>query len=145
MTVRERHSLNAIGHALPAKVCHRAFADIEVMQGNHSVFRNGNAVLADPGPITILHFPMRTYGQFANKVIKGGAAYERNLDLHAEVGGTWRRLYQIYTAGKLEAWWRKEVIDDAAIEEGLRNGSLVRDDRLRRFFASQRRARSVQS
>jgi len=145
MIVRERHSLNALGQALPGKVCHRAFADIEVMQGNHSVLRNGNAVLTEPGPITILHFPMRTYGQFANKVIKGGAAYERNVDLSAEVGGTWRRLYRIYTAGKLEAWWQKEVLDDAAIEEGLRGGSLVRDDRLKRFFASQRRARGVQS
>lgn len=144
MTVRECQSLNLIGEPLPGKVCHRALADIEVEQGNHAVSRNGQALAAKPGPITILHFPMRSYRQFANKIGKGGAAYERNTQL-AGMGMGWRRLYEIYKAGELEAWWQERMLDDSTIDEGLRNGSLVRDNRLERFFGSGRRARTVES
>jgi hypothetical protein len=42
MVVRERRSVNALGRLLPGKVCHRAFADIEVEQGNHGVRRDGH-------------------------------------------------------------------------------------------------------
>jgi hypothetical protein len=144
MIVRERRSLNALGQPLPCKVCHRALADIEVEQGNHAVRRDGRALAADPGPITILHFPMRSYRQFANKIIKGGAAYERNTCLPVGMGSAWRHLYDVYKAGKLEDFWRQMILDDSMIDVGLRSGRLVRDDRLKRFF-SGRPAWSVRS
>lgn len=37
MVIRETHSLNSLGGPLPPKVCHRAFPDVEVAQGNHSI------------------------------------------------------------------------------------------------------------
>jgi hypothetical protein len=145
MTVRERQSFNALGNPLPGKVCHRAFADIEVEQGNHGARRNGHALAALPGPIAILHFPARTYRQFANKVSKGGAAYERNTCLPPEVGSTWRRLHQLYQAGELEALWRTMILDDSMLEAGLRAGSLVRDHRLEHFFNRRQAGRSVRA
>jgi hypothetical protein len=135
MTVRERDSLNAVGQPLPGKVCHRAYPDVEVWQGNHGISRQGQPVPAAHAPITILHFPMRSYEQFANKIIKGGAAYARNTDLPSDLGGTWRKLYADWQRGELEAVYRRLVLDDAAIEDGLRDGRLIFDDRLKKFLS----------
>ena len=41
MVYRELQSFNALGNLLQPKVCHRAFADIEVAQGNHAVLKSG--------------------------------------------------------------------------------------------------------
>jgi hypothetical protein len=138
MIWRDRVSLNPLGQPLPGKVCHRAFADIEVSQGNHLVYRLGQALPSQPAPITIFHFPMRRYDQFANKIIKGGAAYARNRELPLAIGGTWRQLYGRYLEGGLPAFWEQSLLTDAAAESRLRVGSIVRDDRLAQFFARRR-------
>jgi hypothetical protein len=136
MTVREVRSVNALGAPLPGKVCHRAMPDIDVWQGNHGVLRHGQVLPPVRAPITILHFPMRSYAQFANKIAKGGAAYERNAELPPEVGNTWRELYEVWRRGDLEQRYDALLLDDDAIEAGLRDGRLVRDDRLKTFLAS---------
>ena len=145
MTVRERRSLNDLGTPLRGKVCHRAFPDIEVRQGNHAVSRHGRILPPVSAPITILHFPTRSYEQFANKIRKGGAAYARNSDLPPEIGATWRRLYAAWQRGELEARYRASVLDEAAIDAGLREGRLVLDDRLSRFLRdlTSRRSRTA--
>ncbi len=133
LTIRERHSLNVLGAPILGKVCHRALPDIEVGQGSHSVTLNGRALPTTPAPITILHFPMRTYRQFANKIAKGGAACARNPQLPPEVGGTWRKLYEIWQRGELEAYYQGLIRDDENVAAGLNDGSLIFDDRLKRL------------
>jgi hypothetical protein len=138
MTIRERHSLGTFGQPLQPKVCHRAFPDIEVGAGNHFVVRHGAVVAARPGAITILHFPRRSYRQYANKIAKGGAAYARNPALGPEMGSEWRHFHKLWQRGELEAHYRGELLDDDAIDAGLLSGRLVYDDRLKRFFAARR-------
>jgi hypothetical protein len=138
LTVYERQSRNALGDLLPGKVCHRAFPDIDVEMGNHQVRRNGHAVTTTAAPITILHFPMRSYGQFANKIANGGSALARNTELPASIGATWRHLYKILKNGDLEVYYRAQILDEAAINLGLREGHLIRNDRLKRYFADWR-------
>jgi hypothetical protein len=82
-------------------------------------------------PITIFHFPARSYAQFANKIGKGGAALARNSALPYDSGWTWRRLYELLRAGELESYYEGLVLDDAAVSQGLADGSLVVDVRLR--------------
>ena len=135
MTVRERRSLSLLGQPLPGKTCHRAFADIEVEQGNHAVRRQGRPLAAEPCSITILHFPMRSYHQFANKIVNGGSAYKRNANLPSGIGKTWRYLHELWERGELEAYYQAQMVNDAAVEEGLREGRLVTDDRLQNFFS----------
>ncbi len=135
MTVRESRSFKASGAPLSGKVCHRASADIEVAQGNHAVRFGGRAAPAARAPITILHFPMRSYRQFANKIAKGGAAYGRNTSLEPAAGGAWRRLHRLYEAGELEAYYRSLIPDEATMEEGLRSGRFVSEDRLKRALS----------
>ncbi len=135
MTVRDLQSLNALGEPLPGKVCHRAFADIEVEQGNHSVRRNAHALVAESAPITILHFPMRSYRQFENKIVKGGAAYKRNTCLPREIGSTWRQLYEVWQRGELQAHYQAAVADEESIQRGLREGNYVVDERVKTLLA----------
>jgi hypothetical protein len=139
MTLRETVSLNAVGRTLPPKVCHRAHPDIEVDQGNHCVRLGGKVISVAPAPISILHFPLRSYEQFENKISKGGAAYARNAYLPIEVGSTWRYLYDLWRRGELRAYYDRSIPSADEIREGLESGRYVRDDRLKRFFDDHRR------
>jgi hypothetical protein len=137
MTVRETRSLNAVGDPLPAKVCHRAHPEIVVLQGNHFVKLGGELVDAVPAPLSILHFPLRSYAGFENKIAKGGAAYERNTKLGKEVGVTWRELYASYRAGGLRGYYDSRTPTEDELRQGLRDGSYVRDARLREFVGDR--------
>jgi hypothetical protein len=130
MDVRRVRSLNLLGQPLPGKVAHRGRADVVVEQGNHRVRVGGQPASSPPAPMRILHFPVRFRGQFFNKVVKGGQAYERNTELEPEVGSTWRYLYRLYLAGELDQAYAREVLSPQQVATGLATGELVRDERL---------------
>ena len=137
MVARDSESVNALGRPLPPKVCHRGHSEIEVSQGNHTASGLDLEVFEGPCPIVIFHFPLRSYKQFENKIVKGGRAYERNTELGPSTGDAWRNLYRLYQAGGLHDYYQSRERSAAEIEEGLQSGTLVRDDRLRRFLESQ--------
>jgi glycosyltransferase involved in cell wall biosynthesis len=128
MTLRERESLNPLGKPLPPKLAHRADPEIAVAQGNHKVEGAQLGERLDDGSIEILHFPMRTYAQFENKIVKGGRAYGRNRELPQRTGRTWRRLYEAWEEGRL-----RDHYDGNVVAEGSR-ADLVEDTRLRDFL-----------
>lgn len=128
MTLRERESLNPLGKPLPPKLAHRAHPEIAVAQGNHKVEGAQLGERLDDGSIEILHFPMRTYGQFENKIVKGGRAYGRNRELPQRTGRTWRRLYEAWEEGRL-----RDHYDDNVVAERAR-ADLIEDARLRDFL-----------
>ncbi len=126
MTLRERESLNPLGKPLPPKVAHRAHPEITVVQGNHRVDGVDLGERLDDGSIEILHFPMRTYSQFENKIVKGGRAYARNRELPHRTGRTWRRLYEIWEKGGLPDHYREQVVGDDG-RDGLLEDTRLRD------------------
>lgn len=130
MDVRRAVSTNLLGQPLPAKVAHRGRQDILVAQGNHSVEAAGACLPAVHAPVTILHFPLRTPEQFANKIARGGAAYARNTELDPGIGSTWRELHERYCRGELDAVYDAERLSEAEIARGLASGDLVHDRRL---------------
>jgi glycosyltransferase involved in cell wall biosynthesis len=130
MTVREVESFNDFGRPLPPKAAHRAHPEVTVRQGNHKIEDVDLGQKLDDARIEILHFPMRSYAQFENKIAKGGAAYARNKDLPKRTGRTWRLLYEKWQAGELPAYYDANV----AGEDG--ETELVSDERLADFFAS---------
>lgn len=138
MLVREHRSYAAPDRPLPPKVCHRGHPDIEVAQGNHAVSLDGRRLPAGLAPLVIMHFPLRSFRQFENKIVKGGRAYQRNRDLPPEVGWTWRRLYEQHEAGALEAHFAEKVLSDAAAREGIGRGELTVDTRLRDYLRARR-------
>jgi len=128
MLFRERQSTNTDGGPLPPKVCHRGFHDIEIEQGNHRVLRAGSALPAAQGALQILHYPIRSYVQFENKIKKGGAAYARNTELNPSCGSTWRNLYGIWQAGGLPERYEELVVTPRQAQERLLSGDLIYDD-----------------
>lgn len=139
MVIREAESLNSLGQPLPPKICHRAHPEIRVLQGNHAVEGSGLGGVLDCELLTILHFPLRTYSHFENKIVKGGRAYERNLDLPPAIGATWRRLYELYREGELTDYYASQELTDDEVEEGLASGRLVVDRRLQLCLADLER------
>ena len=141
MVFRERSSRTIFDQPLPPKVCHRAFADIEVSQGNHAASRFGLPLAAAPADaIAISHFPIRDFASFERKIVVGGAAYARNSDVDPDTGATWRRLYQIWREGGLRDWYDSQVLDCAQIADGLARGDLVTDDAVALTLSGRRRA-----
>jgi glycosyltransferase involved in cell wall biosynthesis len=132
MTVRERESLNPVGKPLPPKLAHRAHPEITVVQGNHRVRGPDLGERLEDGTIEILHFPMRSYAQFENKIVKGGQAYARNQELPERIGRTWRRLYEAWQRGELPAHYADSVVSDPA------RADLVTDTRLRDYLRELR-------
>ena len=140
MVYRENRSLNVLGEPLPPKIIHRAFADIEVDQGNHDIRRSGVRIAAQPtSAIAISHFPIRDYPSFERKIISGGAAYERNTELGPDVGRTWRSLYALWRQGGLKAWYDRQLLHPDQITEGLAGGSWSEDEFVRRAVGPWRR------
>jgi Glycosyl transferase family 2 len=137
MTLRERESLNPVGKPLPPKLAHRAHPEIVVVQGNHRIKGPDLGSELDDGSIEILHFPMRSYAQFENKIVKGGRAYARNKELPEKTGRTWRRLYETWEQGGLPAHYEASVVAEAARKD------LLEDTRLRDYLEARRLSAST--
>jgi hypothetical protein len=137
MTLRERESLNPVGKPLPPKLAHRAHPEIVVVQGNHRIKGPDLGSELDDGSIEILHFPMRSYAQFENKIVKGGRAYARNKELPEKTGRTWRRLYETWEQGGLPAHYRENVVAESARDD------LIEDTRLRDYLETRRLSAST--
>ena len=86
----------------------------------------------DDGSIEILHFPMRTYAQFENKIVKGGRAYARNRELPQRTGRTWRRLYERWEQGELRDHYDEQVVAEPGRDD------LLEDTRLRDYLRELR-------
>jgi hypothetical protein len=130
MTLRDLDSRNTRGRPLRPKVVHRAHPQVEVGMGNHGVSAPGG--LGDRSRrsgIEILHFPLRTYQQFENKIAKGGRALASNTELPKGKVQTWRELYERWQQGGLRDFYAGEMVDPAAAPPGF-----VEDTRLRDFL-----------
>ena len=137
MTLRERESLNPVGKPLPPKLAHRAHPEIVVVQGNHRIKGPDLGSELDDGSIEILHFPMRSYAQFENKIVKGGRAYARNKELPEKTGRTWRRLYETWEQGGLPGHYQENVVAESTRDD------LIEDTRLRDYLEARRLAASA--
>jgi hypothetical protein len=135
MIWREAISRNALGEPLLPKVAHRAAADVVVRSGNHSVESATLAPVRAEDGVTILHFPVRSFEQFRDKIRLGGAAFQRNTQLTPDIGHVWRKLYEIEQNGGLEAWYEQMVHgDDTGLSSSVARGDVVKDTRLRDFL-----------
>lgn len=155
LTIRERDA------TLRPKVAHRALADVWVLhRGQHDVSagaddedvwqrlrapgrpilrpvrREGGEetedrlVWAPRWPLRILHFPMRSFEQYRRRV-------EVAL-FHGQFAdsATRTRLLEAHKSGELRALYDEMLVDDAALEAGLADGTYVVDERVRELMGS---------
>jgi Glycosyl transferase family 2 len=133
LVIRDECSVNALGKPLAGKVCHRADPDVWIAQGNHEIHCEDLHPWTGTMPVTILHFPVRTYAQFERKIVLGGRAYGRNPSLTPWIGAGWRRLYERYLAGDLRTYYDHQIPTARDLAAGLASGRYVVDRRLQRF------------
>jgi hypothetical protein len=85
-------------------------------------------VLAPQFPIGVMHFPLRSFQQYRNKVEVAGD--NRIFDRSAEA----REIRQAYEAGRLEDVYENLILDDEAVGSGLTEGWLVEDTEFRDYL-----------
>ena len=129
MRWRRTDSLTHDGAQMGPKVCHRASPDVLVAVGNHSVEGVPGSTL-DDGRIEVLHFPLRSYAQYATKIEQGTAALERNTSYGPEVGFHWRSSADLQRRGELADAWAAWTFDDDRLAQALAAGEVVEDLRV---------------
>ncbi len=106
----------------PGRAVHRSVRDAEdEPQGDQEDIR---LVWAPIWPLRIFHFPLRSFEQFRRRT---------EISLHQggfRDSGRFRRLRWHYEQERLEELYAELIWDDAAIDEGIREGKLVRDERI---------------
>ena len=96
---------------------------LEVGQGNHGIVDPHVSISQKKSlDIQIIHYPLRSYGQFERKVLNGGLAYEKNP---SKAGGwQWRRWYESYKRGELYNDYCTLTLDDRESHKYLNAGVL---------------------
>ena len=133
-TLRERVSRNSLGKALPPKLIHRAHADVEITDGNHSAQVGGTPITAITNAgIEILHVPIRSYEQLERKIRQGAEALERNQRIGPGIGDSWRKIYANHLRqGTLPAYYDSLRPNPASIAAQIMRGELIDDRRLQK-------------
>jgi hypothetical protein len=111
------------------KIVHRAHPEIRLARGNHALIVSPFAPLRGWFPIEVFHFPLRSQKQCEHKARLQGTAFEKYVAraptaYHAQMFEALRR-------GTIAEYYESLVIGDAELEQGVAEGRLVVDTRLR--------------
>jgi Glycosyl transferase family 2 len=116
---------------LSPKVAHRGSPTVTVGAGSHKVLSEGFEVVPGWHPVTVFHYHLRSYEQLERKVQIPEEAIETNRRRgHRERA----ELHDLFESGRLREFYEAKLLDDAAVEAGLREGRLVVDRRVQRAF-----------
>jgi hypothetical protein len=107
----------------PGRAVHRTVRDEDEAPEEQQLDEETKLVWAPEWPLRILHFPVRSFEQFKRRTEV--AIFEG----HYPNWGRFKRLRELYEQGKLDEVFADLALDDADVEEGLREGRLVRDER----------------
>jgi len=141
MVYRQSVARDEIGRSQLPKICHRPLRGIIITQGNHEIYTELTKAKIKSIPLDtmcVFHFPLRNLKQYANKIVKGGAAYRRSSQPKTQ-GITWRRMYLKYKKNKsrLTKFFRKQTLTNARITRYLESKSIKEDRRLLEFLRAK--------
>jgi Glycosyl transferase family 2 len=111
----------------PGRAVHRTVRDAEGAEDEPGE-DEARLVWAPIWPLRILHFPVRSFAQFKRRTEV--AIFEG----HYPDFGRFKRLREIYEQGRFEELYAELVLDDADVDEGIRERRLVRDERFARLI-----------
>ena len=111
------------------KIIHRGHPEIRLTRGNHALVDSPFAPLRGWFPVECLHFPLRTLAQCEHKAQLQGAAFEKHIArpptaYHAD-------MYAALRGGRMAEYYEALVVSDEELEQGVAQGRLVVDTRLR--------------
>jgi hypothetical protein len=107
------------------KSINRADPEVRVAAGAHTLIDSQLVPLRGWYPIELLHFPIRSSEQFDRKY----AHLEESL--RTGRNAYYQEIHRARREGRLDEMYQSLVLDDAALERGLRAGTLALDTRLR--------------
>ena len=122
-----------LGTSLDPKVCHRAYSDIQVAQGNHFVLRDGVRVAEQRDhPLTIIHYSLRSLDHLKRRIDRGAVALEPNSPMNPSSANRWRKLYGRHLEpSQAEGYYAERALSAEQIAAGIASGTLIRDTRIR--------------
>lgn len=106
------------------KAIHRGDPDVTLSAGAHTLLESRLVPLRGWYPVELLHFPIRSFEQCDRKYAHLRAA------LGASRNSYYDEVYRARQEGRFADFYKSLVIDDDALERGLRDGALVIDTRL---------------
>ena len=107
------------------KVVHRADPNVQVSIGAQRLIDSALVPLRGWYPVEFFHFPVRSLAQCERKYSHQQVAPGQTPSPYYD------RVRELIDAGRLNEVWESLVVDDAALQRGLDEGSLVVDTRLR--------------
>jgi hypothetical protein len=107
------------------KAIHRGDPSVTLSAGAHTLLDSALVPLRGWYPIEFLHFPIRSFEQSDRKYANLRAALGDSRNAYYE------EVRRAREAGRFRELYDSLVVDDDALEQGLRDGSLVVDARLR--------------
>jgi Glycosyl transferase family 2 len=107
------------------KAIHRGDPDVTLSAGAHTLLESRALPLRGWYPVELLHFPIRSYAQCERKYAHLRDALGQSRNAYYDDVDRARR------EGRFAEFYDSLVLDDEALERGLREGSLVLDTRLR--------------
>jgi hypothetical protein len=114
------------------KIIHRADPNVSVSIGAQRLIDSAFVPLRGWYPVEFLHFPIRGLAQAEHK-------YEHQRTAAGETPSPYyERVRELQESGRLEEFYNSLIVDDDALERGVRDGSLVVDTRLRDALRSLR-------
>src|SRR5215216_3835944 len=111
----------------PGRAVHRSVRDAGTTEDEQLEYET-KLVWAPAWPLRILHFPVRSFVQFKRRTEV--AIFEG----HYPDWGRFKRLRELYEQGKLEDVYADLVVHDSDVDEGIRDGQLVRDERFAKLL-----------
>jgi hypothetical protein len=133
MLIRELASEKFRGGKLEPKVAHRAYPDVCVKHGNHDAsLGDRKRVRAARGTIQILHYPIRTYSQWARRINEGAVILEEHTDHTPWISGGWRHMRDHYVkTGTLREYFDRLALETADLAVAPDKTNLTIDTRIR--------------
>lgn len=117
--------IGLLAHSTP-NAAHIGSPDVTVSQGNHVVSIASEGTPDAAAEIEVLHFPWRSWAQYARKVENAGRSYE-NSDLTPSPNHHGMRDYRRLQDGSLFALYTARHPDAAELREGIDAGTLILD------------------
>lgn len=110
------------------KVAHRADPNVTIEAGNHDATGDGLEPIRAWHPIEVLHFSLRSPSQLERKSLRDWRSWSQSPH-----GSTLHQVlaYEAYRDGRLAEYYGSFAVDDQAVEQGLTDGTLAIDTRLR--------------
>jgi hypothetical protein len=107
------------------KSIHRGDPHVTLSAGAHTLLNSDFVPLRGWYPVEFLHFPLRSLEQADRKYANLRSALGTSRNAYYD------EVYRARADGRFAEFYASRVIDDAALERGLEDGSLVVDTRLR--------------